>query len=77
MPGQIDVHQDEIGLQVVGHRDRVLTGLGLADDLEPVGELHDHAGREPERLLVINDQHANGHQAPSASSLPNTSWTWQ
>ena len=60
-PGKVHVHQHEVGGEVGRHRDAVLPGLGLADDFEPVGELDDHACGEPERLLVVDDQHANWH----------------
>ena len=60
-PRQVDVHQHEIGVQVVRHRYRVLAGLRFTHDLEAVGELHDHARGDPEGLLVVHDEHPNGH----------------
>lgn len=39
-PWKIDVHEDEVRLELGGHRDRVLARFGLAHDLEAVGGLH-------------------------------------
>ena len=58
---QVDVHQHQVGCQGGRHGDGVLARLGLAHDLEAVRGLHDHAGGHPEGLLVIHDQHSNGH----------------
>ena len=60
MPGQVDVHEHEAGVERLELLDRLLAGDGLADDLEPGRRRHHHLGGAPERDLVVDDQHGHG-----------------
>ena len=59
MPGQVDVHQDEVGPQLANRLDGLLAGGDGADDDEPVGGLHDGGHGATERILVVDDEYAD------------------
>ncbi len=56
MTGQVDVHQDEVGLQHPNRLDGLLSGGDGAEHDEAVGGLHDGGHRTTERVLVVDDQ---------------------
>ena len=49
------------GFELGSHVDGVFPRLGLADHVEAVGGVDDHAGGHAERRLVIDDENSNGH----------------
>ena len=53
---EVDVHQDEVRGQLHSRLERALAGVGLPDDLEAVGLLHDASHGTPEWRLVVNHQ---------------------
>ncbi len=57
--GHADVHQHDVGLQVPGLRDRVEAVGGLADDLQIVLGVEDHAEPGAHERLVVGDQQAD------------------
>ena len=58
-PGQVDVHQHQVGPQLPDGDERLLAGRHRAHDLEAVGHLDHGRHRTPERLLVVDDQDAH------------------
>ena len=72
--GQVDVHQDKVGTQVAGRRQRLLAARRRPDDDESVG-LVDHRGHgAPVGLLVVDDQDAHVSHGGASwlnSCLPN------
>src|SRR5437868_8203736 len=62
-PWQIDVHQHQVGVQLLARRDRGFPGLRLADHVEAVGGL-DHRSRGfPKRRLIVDDQYSYCHKS--------------
>ena len=59
--GHADVHEHDVGLEVVGHRHRLGAVGGLADDVEVVLGVEDHLEPGAHERLVVGDQDANGH----------------
>ena len=59
MPGQVDVHQDQVGPQLRGRHQRLLAGGDRADHDEAVGLLDHGRHGTAERLLVVDDQDAH------------------
>ncbi len=57
--GHADVHQDDVGLQPLGLLDRVEAVGGLADDLEVILGVEDHAEPGADERLVVSDQQAH------------------
>ena len=67
--GQMDVEQDQVGLQAREALERRSAVSGFADDLEPLG-LQQLAGGGSERLVVVDDQdcvHVRMVSAPDAT----------
>ena len=56
--GHLDVHHDQVGLELDGEADRLLAVLGLADDLV-AGVLERRTQVETDDRLVFADQHAH------------------
>ena len=54
---EVDVHQDQVWLELGRRRDRLLTRCDSPDDREALGRFHDDRHRAPERVLVVDDQH--------------------
>ena len=61
--GHHDVHQDEVGPEGVGKRDRLFAGRRLSHELEAGSRAEDGAGRPAERRMVVCDEDANVHGA--------------
>src|SRR5439155_23904333 len=57
----VDVHEHEVGVEDVEVAQRVLGRRGLAHDLEPFEQAEHRRGRDAERELVVDDQHAHAH----------------
>ena len=65
---QVHVHQDQ-----VRESSRAISteASPVSASLEAVGGVHHHARRQPERLLVVHDEHSNRHRrCPPAYSVP-------
>src|SRR5438132_6124472 len=58
---QVDVHQHQVGVQLLTGRDGGLAGLRLADHVEAVRGFHHRARRFAKRRLVVDDQYSYGH----------------
>jgi hypothetical protein len=56
-PGQVDVHQHEPGMVLVGQLEGLLAGLGLGDDGEPGRQADNRARDGAEWCLIVDDQH--------------------
>ena len=72
-PGHADVHQHDVGLQLLGEPDRAMAVLRLGGDLDVVLGLEDHAQAAADQALVVGDQHpdhdgvrSSGRRARSA-----------
>ena len=67
--GHADVHQDDVGLQPLGLLDGVEAVGGLADDLEVVLGVEDHAEPGAHERLVVGDQQAHAHARLNSSHV--------
>ena len=70
--GHADVHQDDVRRQASGLVDRLAPVRGLADDLEVLLGVEDHAEARADERLVVGDEDADAH-AGSASAAPTGS----
>jgi hypothetical protein len=59
-PGKQDIEEDDIGMELRDRRERGLSVLGEADDVEPL-ELEQGPGRGAKVLVVVNDQQRLPH----------------
>ena len=66
MAGHADVEQAHVGAQLAGERHRLASVGGLADDLDVGLGVEDHPEPGADDLLVVGDEHADGH-APAAA----------
>ena len=64
-PRHPDVHQHDVGLELAHDPERLLTVLGLTDDLDVLLRLEDHPEPGADQRLVVDDQHADHDGAPS------------
>ena len=62
MPGRFTSIRTRSGASSAAIATESSPDLGLAHDVEPLRGIHHHAGGHPEGLLVVDDQHANGHR---------------
>jgi hypothetical protein len=53
------VHQDDVGLEPAGHGDALAAIGGLADDLDVVLQVEEHAEAHPDDRVVVDDQDAD------------------
>ena len=61
--GHADVHEDDVGQFAPGVLDRLPPGTRFAHDLEVVG-LREHRGDPlPNELVIVDEEHPNGHCA--------------
>ena len=67
-----DVHQHDVGPSALDQRDRLGAVGGLADDLDVVAGVEDHAEAAAHERLVVGDQDADAHGAASSGSR---AWT--
>src|ERR1700693_5821552 len=58
---QVDIHQDQVGVQFLAGLDRGFASLGFRDHLETIRRFDDGARRLPERRLVVDDQYPDCH----------------
>src|SRR3954451_17584760 len=58
-PGHADVHQQDVGSELLGLGDGVLAVLRLADDVDAVLELQDLDETPPEEGVIVDDQDAD------------------
>ena len=62
----LDVHHDDVGLQLLRQRDRLRAVDGLTHDLDQVIRSEQGAQAAPEDRVVVGDQRADGiHEASS------------
>ncbi len=54
--GHVDVHQDDVGLKLLGHLDALFAADGRPDDLDVVFEVEKLAQIFPRLRYVIHDQ---------------------
>jgi len=74
--GQLDVEQDDVGLEYRDSLDGLASVDGLTYDLETL-RLEQGAGRRSEALMVIDDEHGRAHdlilrQANAANTVAGT-----
>src|SRR3954452_7523462 len=75
--GHPDVQQAHIGLQLPGQRYRLPTVARLGHDLDVGLSIQDHAQPGADELLVVGDEHADGHRAGRArGSTASTPQPW-
>ena len=65
--GHADVHQDDVRLEPPGLGDRLDAVRRLADDLDVLLRLEDHAEARPDERLVVDDQDAEAHSGATGS----------
>ena len=58
--GHPDVHEHDVGGELLGLGDGVLAVLGLADDLDALLGLEHHDQPAAEQGVVVTDQHPDG-----------------
>ena len=67
--GQVDVEEDDLGVELLDQRHGVRHRSGLADDLDGVTELGAHAGEE--EAVVVDEDDATLHRGSlSSTSVP-------
>jgi len=66
---EVDVHQDQVRLELGRRGDRLLTRCDSPDDDEAVGRVHDDRHRAPVRVLVVDDQHPDLTTADTGHAL--------
>jgi hypothetical protein len=59
--GHADVEQAHVGPQLTSQRDGTQSVGGLPDDLDVGLSVEDHAEPRPDDVLVVGDEHADGH----------------
>ena len=65
--GHADVHEDDVRLQAQRLGDRLDAVRGLADDLDVLLGLEDHAKAGAHERLVVDDEDAEGHACSPGS----------
>ena len=71
--GQVDVEQDDVGIEIADERDCLRDGAGLADDLDGVAELGPDA-RAEEMVVVDEDDAPAAHddlRSRNSTSVPS------
>ena len=77
MLGHPDVEQADVGPQLAGERHRLAPVGGLADHLDVGLGVEDHRQPGADELLVVGDEHADGHRAaPARGSTASTVQPW-
>ena len=56
--GRPEVHQHDVGRQLLDRGERLAPGAGLADDLDVALELEDLAHAAPEQRVAVDDDDA-------------------
>src|SRR5439155_24553922 len=72
---EVDVHEHEVGGELVEVVQRVLGRRRLTDDLEAVEQAEHRRGRDAERELVVDDQDAHAHEGLASDRYSNTAFT--
>jgi DNA-binding NarL/FixJ family response regulator len=67
---ELNVHQNQVGVQAAGGHDRIFSRLGLAHDLKAPGRVDHLSRRGAKSLLVIADQDLHCH--PNRSLVRDT-----
>ena len=67
--GHADVEQADVGAQRAGKRHRFTAVGGLSDDLDAGLGVEDHRQSCPDDVLVVGDEHADGHVVRPTASL--------
>ena len=70
--GHPDVHEDHVGLASRASASACSPFVGLADDLEVVGGLEEHAEARAHERLVVDDEHARRHRTLLVSGQHGT-----
>ena len=65
--GHADVHHDHVGPEGGGRLDGLLPVRRLAHDLDPILVGQDHPEAGADELLVVDEEHADGHVALTGS----------
>ena len=55
--GHADVHEHDVGGELLGLDDRLFAVLGLGDDVDALFRVQDHVEPAPEQGLVVGDHH--------------------
>ena len=58
--GHVDVHHDDVGLELRGLLDRLVAATRLGDDLEAVVLVQEPAQAGAEEVVVVDDEDADG-----------------